>query len=312
MSVENYATHSSLGRRQRTYDVLRISLGALLFTAAGLKIHGLMSGATTYEDLIGSPRLQVFVIEVELLVGLLLISGKARRAAWVVALALFALLGATSFYLGIVGQQSCGCLGRLQVSPWWTFATDIAVIGALLLFRPNTTRQSSALPWASQVVRVAAGGIAILVVIGTVFILTTDDPESALAQLRGESVTVEPGISDLGEGTVGESRTVTVWLRNHTNHWVRVVGGTANCKCVATKDLPLRLEPQDRRPIRIETKFTGSPGQFVRQFILYLEDRDQPMVAARFRGRVVKPSELRGDQATHTRLDQTGNAQVSW
>ncbi len=65
------------------------------------------------------------------MVGVWLLSGLARQAAALTGVTLFAVLGAVSLYLGLIGQSSCGCFGRIEVSPWWTLAADVFCAGAL-------------------------------------------------------------------------------------------------------------------------------------------------------------------------------------
>ena len=53
----------------------------------------------------------------EAVLGLWLLSGWSARAAWAGATGFFALMASASLYLALAGQQSCGCLGRIQVNP---------------------------------------------------------------------------------------------------------------------------------------------------------------------------------------------------
>jgi len=57
------------------FHVLRVVLGLVLLGAAGLKIHSLFLGSSVRDSLLSSPRLQVATIEVELLLGVWLLSG---------------------------------------------------------------------------------------------------------------------------------------------------------------------------------------------------------------------------------------------
>lgn len=63
---------------------------------------------------------------VEGLLGLLLLSGWAKRAAWFLAVTFFLIVAGVSLYLGLMGQSSCDCFGRIRVSPWGAFALDVA------------------------------------------------------------------------------------------------------------------------------------------------------------------------------------------
>jgi hypothetical protein len=131
----------------------------------------------------------------------------------------------------------------------------------------------------------------LLLLAGATFLLASDDPEGALARLRGESITVEPSVSEVGDGPVGQEEKIRIRLTNRTDRPIRVVGGTTTCSCIATQDLPIVLARGETRGIDVFVKFTGSPGRFLRRFVLFTDDETQPVTVARFSGRVTLPSE---------------------
>ena len=49
----------------------------------------------------------------------------------------FTAFAAVSFYLGIIGQASCGCFGTIQASPWTAFGVDVGALVLLMLVRPT-------------------------------------------------------------------------------------------------------------------------------------------------------------------------------
>jgi len=73
----------------RVFHGLRIALGLFLLVTAALKLHGLAVDPLAGDSFLASPRLQIAAIEVELLLGLWLLSGWQLRAARIVALTLF-------------------------------------------------------------------------------------------------------------------------------------------------------------------------------------------------------------------------------
>jgi hypothetical protein len=262
-----------------------------LLVAAGLKAHGLAVDPYASDSIFFTPRLQIATIEVEVFLGLWLLSGWSAHAARVTAVGFFALLASVSFYLALTGQRSCGCLGRVEVNPWLTFAFDVAVMAALALFRPQPIHAPNQHTdtWFVGVLKTVAGAVAILVLVSGVFLLASDNPFDALARLRGESLTVEPSVSQLGDGVVREKRTFTIYLRNHTDRPIRVVGGTTTCACIATNDLPIVVPPHDAQPMEVQMIFKGGTGRFQQRFVLYTDDEQQKVVVARFSGRVVEP-----------------------
>jgi hypothetical protein len=270
---------------------LRVVLGLFLLGAAGLKIHGLFSGSSVRDSLLSSPRLQVATIEVELLLGAWLLSGWWLVGAWTAALGFFGIVAGVSLYLALVGQTSCGCFGAVAVNPWATLGIDVTATLALLLCRPPQSSgllspQSKAYSFKTALTVGAA-----LVPMGGACLLWNDDLDAVLAQLRGEAVTVEPALTDVGKGKAGEKRTFSVQLSNRSAKTVRILGGTTSCSCIATNDLPITIAPGATETITVEVRFRGSPGRFQHRYYLYTDADGQRVVIARFTGRLMVRSE---------------------
>jgi hypothetical protein len=266
---------------------IRIALAFFLLTSAALKVQSVLTDPLAQDGLLSSPRIQIATIQIEILLGLWLSSGLAARGAWAVTLGFFAILASASLYLALEGQRSCGCFGKVKVNPWATFALDISVMLALAIWRPRTMAEISQPAWILGIVRIAIGTAAILVVFGGVIVLALDSPAAVLARLRGEVVAVEPGMVDLGEGVRFDSRQFTIQLTNYADQPVQFLGGTANCSCIATTDLPITVPARESRSIRIDATFRGGTGRFQHTFTLYTDNAKQPVVIARFAGRVV-------------------------
>ena len=239
------------------------------------------------ESILLTPRLLVAVIELEILLGLWLLSGLAKRAAWAAALVFFAAGTAANLYLAVEGQRSCGCFGRVEVNPWVTLGLDLTAILTLLLCRPPALSVLPLPQAKAYFFKMALAAGAAGVVIGGGYLLWKDDLDAALAQLRGEAVTVEPAVTDVGEGTAGEKRTFSVQLNNRSAKTVRILGGTTTCSCIVTEDLPVTIAPNQSRELKVQIRFRGSPGRFQHRFHLYTDSPEMPWVGARFRGRVV-------------------------
>ena len=99
--------------------VVRVTLGVILLSASGLKLlsWGDDSGLGSSLALLYDPFWRMAAVEVEALLGLWLLVGLWPRALWWSALLWFLLLSGTSFYLGLVGQPSCGCFGEAARQP---------------------------------------------------------------------------------------------------------------------------------------------------------------------------------------------------
>lgn len=118
------------------FHAVRIALGAVLLTAAGFKAFALWTDPTPPLSLFSEPRWQIALIEAETLLGLWLLSGFAPRGVWWTAQVTFTLLACVSLYLGLAGQSSCGCLGKVHLAPWYAFGVDVVAIAALWFWRP--------------------------------------------------------------------------------------------------------------------------------------------------------------------------------
>jgi hypothetical protein len=72
------------------------------------------------------------LVEMELALGLWLVSGLYARPARWAGVAIFALFFEVSLYQTLMGQPSCGCLGKLTVPPWLMAPFDLAAVFGLL------------------------------------------------------------------------------------------------------------------------------------------------------------------------------------
>jgi hypothetical protein len=261
-------------------------VGSILLLAAGLKAYGLALDPLSDDSFLATPRLQVAAIEIEVILGLWLLSGWTASRAWLLAVTFFGILASLSLYLVVTGQRSCACLGRVPTSPWLSLGIDLGVLAALLIFRPSSLDDLFSRRGAAGALRAIAGVGAVLAVVGLTVFLALKAPSNALARLRGESVTAGPAAVDVGDGASGEKRSFVVTLTNHTNHPVRIIGGSATCRCVATDDLPIALGPDESQAVHVEMTFRGGEGRFQQRFTFETDDEDQRQITARFAGRV--------------------------
>ena len=301
-------------------SILTLLLGLFLLLTAGLKVHGLLVDPYGQENFLALPWLQLLTIEVEILLGLWLLSRWQPHLAWYVTLLFFVALAAISFTLASQGQTSCGCFGKIEVNPWYTFAFNAVIVAVMTILSIRETlaikslrvnparvlvplsipgrgvRGEGALPGAaplSGIFQILFTTTALLGTLAVIFTLITGDPWAALAKLRGETLAVSPAVTQLGEGTQGEQRTFQVQLKNYSDKPIKVVGGTTSCACIATQDLPITIPAGGTESINVKIKFSGSPGKFAHRFVLY-SDSDERLTIARFSGSVLLPSPLRG------------------
>jgi hypothetical protein len=230
-----------------------------------------------------SPRVYAAGIWFEALLAVWLLSGLAPAWSWLSAVGFFTVLAYLSARLGFLGQTSCGCFGKLVVSPWWALAIDVACLTALIAWRPRAIG-------AGIVAGLPAAGIGAAIVAALLGIQTWRHGSlpSALAQMRGETIVVSPAVASAGEGRGGTSAAFPLVLTNYGKTSARIVGGTSDCSCVATDDLPFELGPGESRSMTVRLKFTGSPGEFRRRFVLYADENHLCVMPVAVTGRVVE------------------------
>jgi hypothetical protein len=124
-------------RRWRGGDIVLEVLGVLLLTAAVLKGHELLTVPAVNKDLWSWRPFLILLVELELALGIWLLSGLFKRLAWLAGLLCFGLFCCVTLYRGLTGAASCGCFGTVHVNPWITLlAVDLPALLALALFRP--------------------------------------------------------------------------------------------------------------------------------------------------------------------------------
>jgi hypothetical protein len=267
--------------------------GLLILRTAGLilLVAALANGSSRHELAFGFPRLEIAAAGVNGALGLWLLSGFSRPHAWVAACGYFGLLSGITFVMGLLGRPSCGCFGRVDVSPWWVFALDVLVVAALVVVRPPEVTRAHILGWLRGALRVGAGAAGFFALIsGLSLAIGFDDPAATLARLRGESITVEPAVGDAGDNAAGEQRQLTIQVRNVVDRPVQIVGGARTCSCAPVGEFPLTVPPRQARSVDVRVKFVGQPGPFRTNLVLYTDDETQPTVVTQFAGRVIEPS----------------------
>jgi thiol-disulfide isomerase/thioredoxin len=112
--------------------------GAILIIASVLKIYQLLTEPIISAGFWESWEFFLIQIPLELGLGIWLLSGLFRKAAWVVALLAFGIFIIVTLQKGLTGEKSCGCFGPVEVDPWITLSCiDITLFLGLLIFRPK-------------------------------------------------------------------------------------------------------------------------------------------------------------------------------
>ncbi|MGA1979770.1 MAG: MauE/DoxX family redox-associated membrane protein [Sedimentisphaerales bacterium] len=119
-------------------QIITVVAGLVLIVAAALKIHQLLTEPIISKGFLESWEFFLIQIPLELGLGIWLVCGLFRKAAWMVAVLAFGLFIAVTLQKGLIGAESCGCFGRVKVNPWITLsAIDIPLFLGLVIFRPR-------------------------------------------------------------------------------------------------------------------------------------------------------------------------------
>jgi hypothetical protein len=204
-------------------------LALLLLMAAGLKLSGLAVDPVGRMGLFTAPAFQIAVIQFEIFLAVWLLWGRLPLGSWATALGVFTVFAGVSAYQGWIGRASCGCFGKLSVSPWYAFGIDLTILLALIVGRPDLGAVRKQ-PWLILVSLLPAayglvGAAVILVGLAGLASWLFGSPDAALAHIRGERISLYPRLVDVGTGAPGESREAAFEVVNRTDHPIRLIGG---------------------------------------------------------------------------------------
>jgi hypothetical protein len=126
-----------VAHRLTGYDAVRVVVGILLLTAAGLKGYQLATEPSLGTGFLDSRWLLTATVEFELLFGLWLLANLWPKLSWAAAMGCFSLFACVSLYKALSGDATCGCFGRVPVNPWWTAVLDLVVVLSFLRWQPK-------------------------------------------------------------------------------------------------------------------------------------------------------------------------------
>jgi hypothetical protein len=271
--------------------VLSLVLGLFLLVTAGLKIHGLYVDPYSQESILLTPRLLVALIDIEIVIGVWLLTGLAPCAAWLAALVFFALGAAANLYLALESQRSCGCFGTVDVNPWWTFGLDGAAVVALILLRPRLSDTATFLESISCPLKTALGAGALLTLVGrllsaTLFIFLALGCQPAVNHSPVEQADryieeqLAPVIAD-----EAKQFTHTFLIRNDTSQQLHIKPVGHTCACSNVLIDRKEIDPGDETWLRLEADLSAKNGPQVLACHLHLASGQVWTYAVRHRER---------------------------
>lgn len=277
--------------RAMSYRIVSRLVGLLLLTAAGLKLYGLQSLPTTRSGIFSAAWLQVGLIELEMVLGLWLISGCYPIAARCSAVVVFGIFAVASAFAGWIGQASCGCFGELPINPWWTFVLDCSILAILTFTSPS--RRGSDPPDAGGPSRFerwsfnsGLAGVAITTIFLAGGLVAFGSLEGVMAFARGETLYAKPATIDLGARNPSEQTVFRLELENRGARAIRVIGGTFDCSCSVIDELPIEVPPGDIGSVPATIRFPKSGGEFQRRATVWTDVPEHPAVTFLLVGRV--------------------------
>jgi hypothetical protein len=136
-----------------------------------------------------------------------------------------------------------------------------------------------------------AGLAALLVAVGTGTIglvtLGFGSADAALARLRGERLSIQARVVDVGEGQPGQTLKAVVEIVNRTAQPVCILGGSSDCSCVATHDLPVSLAPGATAGISVQVRLPGKTGFFNRKAYFWTDCPEAQRITFGLTGQIV-------------------------
>ena len=276
----------------------------ILGTLAAFTVGGILVGAAVFKAISTSaPRnlfgefpsgawLQVVSIPFELALGGWLILSVNKRAPLLVALVAFAGFTAVNVRDISHGVAKCGCFGDLPVTPWTALAIDGTAL-ALLALSYLTLRRGETFRTGTRAALVQFVAYQALLALGwSAYVAAgSGSSEVALASLGGDEIAVRPGQIDFGTGLAGEQLPRTVTIHNLAASPLTLLGGTADCSCVATADMPVTIPPGESRTVGITLKLPATAGTFRREAYLWTDNPSHKTLAIELTGRASLPVE---------------------
>jgi hypothetical protein len=276
-----------MSRAEVRFHAVRLVLGVVLLAAAVLKLSGLNVTAVPRVGWFSTPQVQAAVAAWELVLGLWLLAGAHRTWAWLATVGTFMTFAGVSGYLDSIGVARCGCFGAIRASPKDALGVDMVALALLAIGRPGFRGGAFRLP--PGVAGVTAATVAVLLALTGIGSLVYGSPQAALARLRGDALTVSASYVDFGSGAAGQALEATVEVRNWTDHPVRLTGGTSDCTCVTTLDLPMTIPPGEVRPVTLRLALPGSqPGVFTRTATILTDSDEQAKIKLWLAGHVLE------------------------
>jgi uncharacterized membrane protein YphA (DoxX/SURF4 family) len=261
------------------YTVLRVTLGLLLIVSALLKGHQLATDPFGRTGLPGPRWVGIALVELEFLLGVWLLSGLAAKAASAVATLGFCAFACVSLFKAISGEESCGCFGKVAMSPWISVGISVSAVVSLLLV-PSPARSRA---FNGRSMGLMAAPIALAVWGGFKMTeMSWPNSEKAIGLIGAES------LHDFG--TINPTQTprseYVFLLRNTSDHPIRILETSSTCGCTTATTATQVVEPGQHTEVRVALDLRNRIGQRMEEVHLLTDDRKTKHVRLSVRANV--------------------------
>jgi hypothetical protein len=212
-----------------------------LLIAASLKSYALIT-----EPVSGPLWQPVALVAVEVFCGLALVLGLWPRQIRWGALAMFAAFLSFSLGKAFAGASSCGCLGKIDLSPWAAAFLDIAALLALWTWRPIFNR-----PNLNRLRFSLAVALPLILVAG----LTWAGSSTPFPRLE-----VTPSLIDLGTVPQGSRTELAFLLRNPHDLPVVIHSLEISCPCLKANQPGWVVSPGQKEKLAMVLDLIEEPA----------------------------------------------------
>lgn len=212
--------------------------------------------------------------ELEILLGLWLLVGFRPVLGRVAAMGCFTLFVAMNVRQIREGSESCGCLGQIEVDPWYVLAFDLAALAALWSWQPrsrqaqpmgfNPVPHETTRRWWRLSVAILLTAVGFLA--GAVVLRHTMLSASELAR----SIEIDHLTHDFGDADQAQSLTHSFTLRNVGEKPIEFTLVHSTCGCATTEDIVGRvLQPGQSLEVKTELRTGDYDGLRTARLLVY-------------------------------------------
>jgi Protein of unknown function (DUF1573) len=248
----------SIGFYRWGREIVAFLSGGVLVLAAGVKSYflGLEAGGDFSQEQ-GAGLLRSLA---EFSLGLWILSGAWRRRAWAVSVFWFATCLCWSLAHWWSGAASCGCAGRVTISPLVSASLSLILLAGLLTFRPRRDAADGGAQGEASRLRLTVCGVAeMLVIFYVATFVILGSPRWVLAYFEAPPIVIVPSRIEVGSCRFGELREVELALKNVTPRPVRIQSIQTTCSCTTVADPPQELGPGGLVHLRLKIQCVGPP-----------------------------------------------------